>query len=139
MATAIEVIVEAEAMGVRLSLNDGRIKASYSARKEPSVAAIIERLKANRDQVAEALRRRSEIPQMPSGVRLVAWKLKQPPVVLERRSVVIDTRKFALTTLDQLGAALAGENWAAGNWSVRELVDRLEQVGAIVELVDSSE
>jgi len=24
---------------------------------------------------------------------------------------------------------MAGENWLAGNWSVRELVDRLEQVG----------
>ena len=29
---------------------------------------------------------------------------------------------------------MAGKNWLAGNWSVRELVDRLEQVGVQVDV-----
>jgi hypothetical protein len=82
----------------------------------------------------ESDKQNSDLPAIPPGVRLRAWDPKQPPVVLERWSVVTDTHKFALATLEQLRAAMAGQNWLAGNWSVRELVDRLEQVGVSVEL-----
>jgi hypothetical protein len=33
---------------------------------------------------------------------------------------------------------MAGENWLAGNWSVRELVDRLEQVGVKADVAAES-
>jgi hypothetical protein len=75
-----------------------------------------------------------DLPTMPPGVRLVSWKPLKPPVALERWSVVTDTHKFALATLEQLRVAIAGQNWLAGNWSVRELIDRLEQVGVFVEV-----
>jgi hypothetical protein len=130
----LDMVAEAEAMGLHLRLADGKVKASYPSELRPSVGPILGRLRANRERVAEVLRRRSEIPPMPPGVRLVEWKLEEPPVVLERWSVVNDVGLFARTTLDQLRAALAGKNWLAGNWSIRELVERLERVGVVVAL-----
>ncbi len=59
---------------------------------------------------------------MPEGIRLLAWKPKEPPVALSTWAVVNDVYR---TTLVHLEAALRGENWLAGNWSVGELVDRL--------------
>ena len=56
------------------------------------------------------------------------------PIVLTRWSVVMDTQNFIKATLAQLEAALCNKNWLAGNWSVQELVDRLEQVGVQVRL-----
>lgn len=76
----------------------------------------------------------SDPPQMPPGVRLVDWKLEKPPVALTRCTVVADPAKFARRTLKELQAALAGRQWLGGNWSVRELVERLEQVGVLVEI-----
>ena len=71
---------------------------------------------------------------MPQGVRLTRWEPKPPPVILTRWSVVLDTHGFIAATLRDLGAALAGKTWIAGNCSVRELIDRLEQVGVTVEI-----
>ena len=48
-----------------------------------------------------------------------------------------DVDKFACATLAELGHALAGRNWLAGNWSIRTLIERLEQVGVVVELTAS--
>jgi hypothetical protein len=87
--------------------------------------------KCHPDPYAVALRKttQSEPPPMPKGVRLLQWAPKGPPVAIGSWSVVTDVPQFIQTTLGQLQAAMAGENWLAGNWSVRELVDRLEQVG----------
>ena len=71
---------------------------------------------------------------MPTGVRLLRWVPERPPVVIERWAVVNDVPQFIQTTLGQLQAAMAGKNWLAGNRSVRELVERLEQVGVKVEI-----
>jgi hypothetical protein len=76
-------------------------------------------------------------PPMPPGVRLMSWKLEKPPVALTRCTVVADPAKFAHTTLKELQAALDRRQWFAGNWSVRELVERLEQVGVKVVLEDA--
>lgn len=77
---------------------------------------------------------RSGPPSMPEGVTLLAWEPKQAPVALSMCSVVIDTQKFAVTTLQQLDAALRGNSWAAANWSVRDLCERLEEVGIRVAI-----
>jgi hypothetical protein len=50
-------------------------------------------------------------------------------------SVVTDPHKFIEGTLHQLEAALRGNVMAAGNWSVRDLCERLEQVGVRVDVV----
>jgi hypothetical protein len=76
---------------------------------------------------------------MPKGVTLLRWAPERPPVAIERWAVVNDVPQFIQTTLRQLQAAMAGENWLAGNCSVRELVDRLEQVGVNVTAVVEAE
>ena len=42
--------------------------------------------------------------------------------------------KFIAATLLQIQARLDGKDYVAGNWSLRELVDRLEQVGVAVKV-----
>jgi hypothetical protein len=77
----------------------------------------------------------SEHPPMPDRVMLLSWELKLPPVTLSVFSVVNDTQRFVEGTLRQLDAALHGRCWGAGNRSVRDLCERLEQVGVRVEVV----
>jgi len=55
-------------------------------------------------------------------------------VLLTQYSVVTDALKFISTTLLELKAALAGKRWQSGHWSVRELTDRLEQCGVLVQI-----
>jgi hypothetical protein len=71
---------------------------------------------------------------MPNGVSLLQWTPKDPPVAIESWVIVNDVPQFIQTTLCQLEAAMAGNNWFAGNCSVRELVERLEQVGVKVSV-----
>jgi hypothetical protein len=73
-------------------------------------------------------------PLMPEGVTLLRWAPERPPVAIERWAVVNDVPQFIQTALDHLEAAMAGKDWLAGNWSVRELVDRLEQVGVKIRV-----
>jgi hypothetical protein len=61
---------------------------------------------------------------------------KQPPVVLQQCSLVIDVEKFISATLAPLRARLEGKDFPAGNWQKRELIERLEQVGIEVEVND---
>jgi hypothetical protein len=75
----------------------------------------------------------STVPVMPSGVRLIEWNLKEPPVCLEVYSVVSDTTKFAKSTLGQIERLLEDSKAKVG-WSMPQLIDRLAQVGVIVEL-----
>lgn len=128
-----DAIGAVEVLGGHIWLEQGRVryKAPHSAAAR--IRPHLERLRQQREQVVETLRQRN-VPPMPPGVRLLDWKLKRPPVMLERCSVVNDVHLFARTTLRQLQFALAGNNWLAGNWSVRELVERLEEVGVKVEV-----
>lgn len=73
-------------------------------------------------------------PAIPEGVTMLTWKPERPPVVIKTLAVVNDVPLFIRSTLEQLRASIAGENWLAGNRSVRELLDRLEQVGVKVEV-----
>jgi hypothetical protein len=76
------------------------------------------------------------LPAMPPGVKLVRWGPLPTPVQINRCEIVTDTRKFIESTLRQLAARLRGEDWAAGNWGMSELIGRLEAVGVTVELQD---
>jgi hypothetical protein len=84
--------------------------------------------------VLSLLRRREEIPLMPSGVRLVDWEPKPVLVVLTQFSVVTDVDRFIRMTLLELKAALADKRWQSGHRSARELVDRLEQCGVRLDI-----
>ena len=71
-------------------------------------------------------------PPMPLGVRLLKWQPKDPPIAIVHMGIVTNVDKFVAVTLLQLRARLEGKDSLAGNWSLRELVDRLEQVGVAV-------
>jgi len=131
-----ETVAQAEALGIQLRLDAGKLKARLPA-PNARVSDIVEQLRARRGEVIELLRRRPRLPgiaamPMPRGVKLIGWNLKDPPIAIDLCSVVIDPASFVDRTLNQLQAALTGKNWLAGNRTVRELVERLEQVGVEV-------
>ena len=145
--TAPEIIQEIEAAGGVLTLNGDRIR--YDVPK--GARALVDVLREHRGEVLLVLRQRLHrhpdpcdqavakvnnegLPKMPAGIRLLERAPKQAPVILTRYSVVTDVPNFLSTTFEQLRAALDGRTWHAGNWSVRELVDRLEQCGVRVEV-----
>lgn len=128
--TAIEVLQAVEKAGGSVVLNGEHIK--YSIPKP--AAWLVAELRQQRDKIVPLLQQRTALPPMPPGVRLVRWAPKQPPVVLQRCFIVIDVEKFISATLAQLRARLEGNDFLAGNWSERELVERLEQLGAEVEV-----
>ena len=55
-------------------------------------------------------------------------------IAIVHMGIVSNVDKFIDATLLQLRARLEGKDSLAGNWSLRELVDRLEQVGVKVEI-----
>jgi hypothetical protein len=128
--TVTEVVSAVEEAGGALALNGSRIKYAIPKR----AAWLVPELQQQREGIVALLQRRAALPPIPAGIRLVRWAPKQPPVVLEHCSVVNDVEKFARYTLEQLGHALEGRNWLAGNWSIRDLVERLEQVGVKVDV-----
>jgi hypothetical protein len=127
---ALDLVQAVEAAGGVLTLRGERVR--YGLPEE--AATLVEHLRKHKEEVATILREREGCPPMPDGIRMVSWEPKEPPVVLTRWSIVTDVYTFVLRTLQELEAALAGEKWLAGNWSVQELVDRLEQVGVQVEV-----
>jgi hypothetical protein len=128
----LEVVSWLEESGGRLVLDGDRIR--YSVPKgNGEVQAFLADLRKRRSEVASLLRARAEILTMPTGVRVVAWNLKPPPVAIESFAVVFDTGLFACSTLEQLRVILANPKRWPG-WSVPQLIDRLAQVGARVTL-----
>jgi hypothetical protein len=120
-----------------LRLDDfGAVRIKYQQKDREAVVRLLPRLRAYGPELADLLCHRTELPPMPEGVRLLKWELQRPPVILTRWSVVNDVSQFARSTLQELQAALSGENWRAGNWSVAELTERLRRVGVEVEICD---
>lgn len=128
--TPEEIIERIEAVGGLLALEGEQIYYELPT----TAVTLLGDLQRHRIAVVEVLRSRHLVPAMPQGVRLTRWDPKPPPIILTRWSVVLDTHGFIAATLLDLYAALAGKTWLAGNWSVRELIDRLEQVGVTVEV-----
>jgi len=78
-----------------------------------------------------------KITGLPPEVRLIEWKIKEPPVAIETCAVVTDSGLFARTTLEQLRIALLEPKRWVG-WTLPQLIDRLAQVGVIVTLDEKS-
>ena len=134
-ATAVlDLVAEAEATGLRLRADRNSIQVEWPATLDrESLQPLLARPREHKPEVVELVRQRASVTTMPKGIRLLAWSLKPAPVFLERWSVVTDPDLFARTTLSSLEAKLANpERWLG--WSVRELLDRLEQVGVRVAL-----
>jgi hypothetical protein len=125
--TAIEVLQAVEKAGGSLALNGGQIKYTIPRR----AAWLVPALQQNREDLMGLLREGGTPPPMPLGVRLLNWQPKDPPIAIVHM-IVTNVDKFVAATLLQLRARLEGKDSLAGNWSLRELVDRLEQVGVAV-------
>jgi len=132
--TPAEVIDAVYGAGGLLVLSGGRIK--YTIPKTASW--LVAEVSSQREDVCELLRERVVSPPMPPGIRLLNWKPKAPPIAIIQVGVVTDVNQFVAATLLQVRARLEGKNFLAGNWSLRELVDRLDQVGMEV-MVEASE
>ena len=128
--TAMEVVRAVEKAGGSLAVRGSHIK--YSIPK--SAVWLIPELREKREEIIGLLERRTPPPPMPPGIRLVRWAPQKPPVVLQELSVVIDVEKFISATLAQVSARLDGKDYLAGNWPLRGLIERLEQVGVVIEL-----
>jgi hypothetical protein len=131
--TPEQLVTSIEEAGGALVVSEGRIRYTLPIR----IAPLVDALRANRNAVMDLLERRRQEGlelSLPCGVQLVRWAPKAAPVMLTRWSVVMDTDKFIKATLAQLQAALRHKDWLAGNWSVHDLVDRLEQVGVHIEV-----
>ena len=129
-----EVVWEIEAVGVNLRLEGDNVRIWFPGpEQKEKLADKIAFLRSHRTEVSDFLQARHAAPSMPGGVRLIEWKLKEPPVAVETCAVVIDTTLFAKSTLEQLRIALAQPKRWVG-WSVPQLVDRLAQVGVVVTL-----
>jgi hypothetical protein len=102
---------------------------SLGYRLPESALPLLTELRTQKREVAALLRQR--LP-MPAGIRVVRWEPVPSPVELYRWLVVVDTDKFIRSTLAQISARLTGQSWKAGNWSLRELIGRLETIGVAI-------
>jgi hypothetical protein len=130
-----EIVSEVETAGVAFQLEGERVHVEYpDDERREELAGQIASLRAHRAEVIAYLKARRVAPPMPKGVRLVRWKPKPAPVALTRVEIVTDVLRFVTMTLLELKAALAGKRWLAGNRSIRELIERLEECGVLVEV-----
>ena len=132
MTGVIEIVAQLERAGGTLQLAGSQIRYRIPT-DDSKIRDFLLQLRGRRSEVAAFLKARNGEPLMPTGVLLLGWNLKKPPVAIETCAVVTDTALFAISTLGQLGTALARRSQWVG-WSVPQLVDRLEQVGVKVKL-----
>jgi hypothetical protein len=131
---ASEVLDAVQDLGGSLTLNGERIQYEIPT----SADWLITELRQHRGELVELLKECEIPPLMPPGVRLVKWEPKKPPVAIVRMGIVTNVDKFIGATLRELRARLDSKDFLAGNWPLRELVDRLEQVGVMVSIESTS-
>ena len=135
----MEALIEIETAGAALRLDGDRVKICYQDEMQrQELAKQVGLLRTRRVEVAELLRVRATIPEMPPGVRLIRWNLKQPPVAIEACAVVTDPSLFALRTLEQLKTVMVEPARWVG-WTLPQLIDRLRQVGVDVAVSEIGE
>src|SRR5271165_2219629 len=138
MATSVEAIVESvRQAGIDLVVDGNKLLMVGPEGCEADLRAWLPTLRGHKTGIIAALQ--GSVPPSLRCVRILSWNLKHPPVDITQCSVVVDPAKFAETTLRQLEVALAGSSCLAGNWSVRDLCERLEQVGVTVAIEQTTE
>jgi hypothetical protein len=128
-----EALAAAGALGIQLRLDGNRIQARLPDGDKTRLSETLDCLRANREQLVAVLRERREVPPMPAGLKLVSWNPKDPPILIESCSVVVEVPLFIRSTLTQLSVAMSNRNRWIG-WTVEQLMNRLNQAGVVVEL-----
>lgn len=130
-----DVVSEVEAAGVAFRLAGEKVCVWYpDDERRQNVAGRIALLRGRRAEVAAYIKARTKIPEMPKGIRLVRWEPRPAPIAVTRVEIVTDVPSFVRMTLLEMQNALINERWLAGNRSVRELIDRLEECGVAIEI-----
>ena len=132
MTGLLEIISHLEEAGGKLTLDGERIRYRIPA-GDAEASSLLAELRKRKSDVVELLRARNSTPAMPPGVRLIEWRLKEPPVCLEVYSIVTDCRKFAESTLGQIDKLRKNPKAKVG-WTMAQLIDRLAQVGVKIAL-----
>lgn len=127
---APELLEAVQNLGGSLTLSGERIQYALPS----SAVWLVTELKQHREELIGLLKEGGTPQPMPPGVRLLKWEPKDPPIAIVRMGIVSNVPKFIAATLLQLQARLEDKDFLAGNWSLRELVDRLEQVGVVVKV-----
>lgn len=109
---------------------------SLRYRLPESASRLVDELRTQKWDLVNLLRRRHSLPR---GLRLVRWEPIPGPVWVNRWLTVTNTERFIEITLEQVAARLSGDHWRAGNWSLSDLLERLEGVGVTVALVKDSD
>ena len=134
MTELLEAITQMEAAGATLTLQGEKVTFRLlDEGQRESLAREIAFLREHRNDVVVWLKARATVPEMPVGVKLLHWQLKEPPVAVEVCAVVTDPALFARTTLDQLAIAISEPKKWVG-WTVPQLIDRLSQIGVGVKV-----
>jgi hypothetical protein len=137
--TVADMVSEVEAAGVAFLLDGEKVHVRYpDDQRRKELAGQIALLRAQRVEVAAYLKARRAIPPIPDGVRLIRWEPKPAPVILTRYEVVTEVSRFVEMTLLELRAAIAGRSYLAGHRGVRELMERLEECGVVVEVDEAA-
>jgi hypothetical protein len=123
--TKCELLDIIAACGGIVVLEGGRIRYDLSGDAAPLLPELI----ARREEILRILQEREAIPPLPVGLRLVTWRLKPVPVIVETVSVVGDSASFAREKIKQLSIAKTNQTWKS---IVPQLLDQLAQVGVIL-------
>jgi hypothetical protein len=73
-------------------------------------------------------------PRLPHGLRLVSYSPKRPPVALEQCSIVTNVQLFIQSSLADLEDRLNRPKVNRYGWTVPQILDRLRQVGLVIEI-----
>ena len=131
-----EIIGQIESAGGILTLDGELISYEVPARLKPLLAELRQR----KADVVRILRQRRGIvkavasPSLPRGVRLVRYEPKDPPIVLDVATVIVDVDLFIRRELAELDARLLSPIQIRGGWGVFTILERLSQAGMELEL-----
>lgn len=73
-------------------------------------------------------------PSLPNGLRLISYAPQKPPVAVEQCSIVTNVELFIQSSLDDLEERLNHPNAVRWGWTVPQILDRLRQVGLVLEV-----
>ena len=108
---------------------------SLAFRLPESSSSMVDELRTHKWELVELLYQR---PVIPVGLKLVRWEPVTAPVKIDPWLTVLETDRFIRVTLNQIEERLTEAEWKAGNWTLSELLERLERVGVTVALASDS-
>ena len=73
-------------------------------------------------------------PPLPNGLRLISYAPQKPPVAVEQCSIVTNVELFIQSSLADLEDKLNHPNAIRWGWTVPQMLDRLRQVGLVIEI-----